>query len=293
MDTKKDFILTAACQLFMKNGVNQTSINDIAVFCKMSKSTFYKIFNSKEHLIFEIFDFVDHQFLKDAKLLYNKPFTSQREKLELLILATWKNLDARQSIGHGLDDSLGKEDIDKLVLKAKLSRDTVIREYQNILVHCFGTDIIPILDDLTVCYKGLIMELILLKHSGYSAFDPDAIKVFVATTLEAIVRQRKNDESILDCSYFLHHSTKVPEQSLESTLEMKFNILKSQLNYVTNINYHQKLFDAIDGILIEISAKRFDSLLAEAYLCFLEKEQPIHPHLEQIKQLIRQLKVQA
>ena len=45
---KKKHILDASLHLFSLNGYNETSMQDIASYCNISKATIYKFFKSKE-----------------------------------------------------------------------------------------------------------------------------------------------------------------------------------------------------------------------------------------------------
>lgn len=60
MDTKKHFVLETSAALFLENGFQRTSIQDIAEGCNMSKATIYKHFQSKEeigtHVTLYLFD---------------------------------------------------------------------------------------------------------------------------------------------------------------------------------------------------------------------------------------------
>ena len=45
---KKKHILDASLHLFSLNGYNETSMQDIASYCNISKATIYNFFKSKE-----------------------------------------------------------------------------------------------------------------------------------------------------------------------------------------------------------------------------------------------------
>lgn len=71
--TKKEIIIEKAIELFSKNSIANTSIQDITDACGISKGAFYLSFRSKDDLLIEIID----QFIKELtvsfELLMNDP----------------------------------------------------------------------------------------------------------------------------------------------------------------------------------------------------------------------------
>ena len=52
----KNTIINTSYQLFMKNGYEETTVNDICKACSITKTTFYRYINSKEELLSYFFD---------------------------------------------------------------------------------------------------------------------------------------------------------------------------------------------------------------------------------------------
>lgn len=62
-DEKVDFICEKAYEEFIKNGVNNFSLNKFIESLNMSKGQFYYYFKTKEELIFEVIDKKPKRFL--------------------------------------------------------------------------------------------------------------------------------------------------------------------------------------------------------------------------------------
>ena len=67
-DRKIDFICEKAYEEFIRNGVNNFSLNKFIESLNMSKGQFYYYFKTKEELIFEVIDRIGQKILdKTAK----------------------------------------------------------------------------------------------------------------------------------------------------------------------------------------------------------------------------------
>ena len=63
---KKAALLKAAYTLFLKNGVNATSVGDITAEAGVAKGTFYLYFREKQDIVTEVADHVARQILEEA-----------------------------------------------------------------------------------------------------------------------------------------------------------------------------------------------------------------------------------
>lgn len=62
----RDMIRACALELFMKKGVDDTSVNDIVKQAAIAKGTFYLYFNSRDDLINAVFDEFSHEFFREV-----------------------------------------------------------------------------------------------------------------------------------------------------------------------------------------------------------------------------------
>ncbi|MFB0841569.1 TetR/AcrR family transcriptional regulator [Paenibacillus oleatilyticus] len=83
---KKRYILFAAMKLFAANGYVQTTMQEIAEACKMSKGSVYQQFSSKEALLLDIFKFFFKRLNDGMQLVERERQLGPRERLERKIL---------------------------------------------------------------------------------------------------------------------------------------------------------------------------------------------------------------
>ena len=57
----KNTIINTSYKLFMENGYDQTTVNDICVACSITKTTFYRYIDSKEELLSFFFNDINEK----------------------------------------------------------------------------------------------------------------------------------------------------------------------------------------------------------------------------------------
>lgn len=82
-DEKIDFICEKAYEEFIKNGVNNFSLNKFIESINMSKGQFYHYFKTKEELIFEVIDKKSESFFVDIEIRINEAETFKNKLLAL------------------------------------------------------------------------------------------------------------------------------------------------------------------------------------------------------------------
>ncbi|AXH14533.1 TetR/AcrR family transcriptional regulator [Malaciobacter mytili] len=82
-DEKIDFICEKAYEEFIKNGVNNFSLNKFIESLNMSKGQFYYYFKTKEELIFEVIDKKSEKFFIDTEKEINEAQTFSEKLLAL------------------------------------------------------------------------------------------------------------------------------------------------------------------------------------------------------------------
>lgn len=80
---KIDFICEKAYKEFIKNGVNNFSLNKFIESLNMSKGQFYHYFKTKEELIFEVIDKKSEKFFVDMEKEINEAQTFSEKLLAL------------------------------------------------------------------------------------------------------------------------------------------------------------------------------------------------------------------
>ena len=82
-DKKIDFICEKAYEEFIKNGVNNFSLNKFIESLNMSKGQFYYYFKTKEELIFEVIDRKSEKFFEETETKISEAQTFYEKLLAL------------------------------------------------------------------------------------------------------------------------------------------------------------------------------------------------------------------
>lgn len=81
LSEKKKHILLSAMKLFATKGYVQTTMQEVAQFCKMSKGSVYQHYTSKEELLFSIFKYYFKLINDQLQLVMREQSLSPRERL--------------------------------------------------------------------------------------------------------------------------------------------------------------------------------------------------------------------
>jgi len=111
-DTKqqKEKIFETAKQLFIKNGYNKTSVNNIIKTLDISKGTFYHYFGSKEDLLNEIVDEMVKNIIHKTKKVVSRKDLSAFEKIVNIFSLTIKYKKQHKKIVSPLVEAFYKNE---------------------------------------------------------------------------------------------------------------------------------------------------------------------------------------
>lgn len=91
-ERKKQQMLEECFELFVKQGLENTSMNDLTKYCKTYKAAFYNYFKSKDEIVFEC-----------AKMYM--------QKLDDILLGqlTYSETSVKQTLEHGFELLVGEK----------------------------------------------------------------------------------------------------------------------------------------------------------------------------------------
>ena len=88
---KRKQIINAAMEIFSKKGYERGTISEIAKLANIAKGTFYQYFDSKEAIIYELFDMFFEKFMLSWRNIIKKDL-DPKTKIRLLIDQTFDDL---------------------------------------------------------------------------------------------------------------------------------------------------------------------------------------------------------
>lgn len=187
MNEKKKKILIAAMKLFSKSSFHQTSMQQIADVCRVSKGSLYTHFKSKDELLSEIFTYY-YQLLNDHIAASETDTESSQESfirntnIRLQHYCQFQEFFQMQMNEiKGLDDPSLHQFVQQE--NAKLHLKT-----ENDIISVFGTEIKPYALDLTAMVNGLLTSYIRIIVEDNKLCDFQRLADFLFQQLHAVAQ---------------------------------------------------------------------------------------------------------
>ncbi|MDK2562166.1 TetR/AcrR family transcriptional regulator [Romboutsia sedimentorum] len=289
MDIKQELIMNVAQKCFNSYGIKYTSIDDIVKECKISKSTFYKCFSTKENLVGEMLNYSSNKFLNQSTLIDEDNQKTPKEKLKLKIKIILDYLESNRYFNLHILGSFSEingkpvEEI-KSTIKSRL-----VKVYYDSLIEVYGKEIKPFIWELIFVIDSVIHEFDLIKRLNKKYMDEDYIFEITLRQVELNIENLKHNkymitENILYTVEEDNESKKnndLHESFLETTKDIKAKI--------ENDNLNKKLNEAILEVEQEYNFKNYNSLMMDAMIAYLEKEQALKIEIDKLKSIKLQL----
>jgi AcrR family transcriptional regulator len=119
-------IVEKGCALFGKKGVRKTSIDELTQSVSIAKGSFYKFYESKEHLFLAILSEMEKSLGKQLEEIINQD-KSPKETFKDFLRFHYQNLDTNPIIRIFLDQN----EMNGIVRKVSEEKLYASREYQN------------------------------------------------------------------------------------------------------------------------------------------------------------------
>ena len=279
MDQRKEHILTIATALFLDNGFRNTSVQDIALACNMSKSTIYKFFSSKEDLGMGVALFINEQMLEASNAIRETPKLNDCEKLlEITYLF--------------IDDFLGKSKfIDTLMfsfppeqkkqympLFSRL-RVRLYSELTQALAAAFCITEETAAWELTLNFAGLLREIAFLDLESHDALSRAALADFILDSLGAIAQKRRGKAQLFSPAHLLHlkeryNLDRPPEEQICPRTHL-LDELRQQITHNMPQDIRKDLLEAVDTLEQECRKPSPTPLLINALCTYLAQHEAL------------------
>lgn len=274
MDEKQKLILDVAHKCFNSHGIRYTSIEEIVKECKMSKSTFYKYFSTKENLVWEMLVFSNKTFIKIEKEIDENIEVNSRERLERRLLHLLEYCITNYSFNTQILGEFsvinGKTIVD---IRNKITKN-LLDSYYSSIINFYGYNVKPFIWDLIFIADSSIHEFVLCKKRNGIEIDRMLVVEFTIRQLDINIEFLKNNKNLIDKKQ-IYIST-INEESEECKLvEKRFFEILDELKIEVKCNSNKKLYEATLKIEEEGKEKKYKSLIMDAMIGYLEKEDSI------------------
>ncbi len=289
MDIKQELIMNVAQKCFNSYGIKYTSIDDIVKECKISKSTFYKCFSTKENLVGEMLNYSSNKFLNQSILIdednQKTPKEKLKEKINIILDYLESNRYFNLHILGSFSEINGKpvEEI-KSTIKSRL-----VKVYYDSLIEVYGKEIKPFIWELIFVIDSVIHEFDLIKRLNKKYMDEDYIFEITLRQVELNIENLKHNKCMIT-ENILYTVEEDNESKIENDLHESFlETIKDIKTKIQNDNLNKKLNEAILEVEKEYKFKNYNSLIMDAMIAYLEKEQALKIEIDKLKSIKLQL----
>lgn len=289
MDIKQELIMNVAQKCFNSYGIKYTSIDDIVKECKISKSTFYKCFSTKENLVGEMLNYSSNKFLNQSILIDEDNQRTPKEKLKEKINIILEYLESNRYFNLHILGSFSQingkpvEEI-KSIIKSRL-----VKVYYDSLIEVYGNEIKSFIWELIFVIDSVIHEFDLIKRLNKKYMDEDYIFEVTLRQIELNIENLKHNKCIIT-ENILYTVEKDNELKIDTDLHERFlETAKDIKAKIENDNLNKRLNEAILEVEQEYKLKNYNSLMMDAMIAYLEKEQALKIEIDKLKSIKFQL----
>ncbi|MDU1539445.1 MAG: TetR/AcrR family transcriptional regulator [Paeniclostridium sordellii] len=288
MTNKKEVIIQVAQKYFNDHGVRYTSIDDIVKECKISKSTFYKYFLTKEDLVLEILDYLNKNFSNSSVLIDTDDTKTPIEKLKEKIKLVLDYLKCNQSFNsHILGEFSEIKGIPILKIKSQI-KSNIINSYKTPLILVYGEDINPFLWELIFVIDSIVHEFNLVMKINKRNISVDYIFEFINKQINLNIENLKQNKSTINKNIF-YSIDEIGESNYKDSIKDVFlNVLYS-IKECIKLDKNEKLSEAVVKIEKEFNLGNYNSLTMDAMIAYLEKQESIKEYTKKLNRLTSKL----
>lgn len=288
MTNKKEVIIQVAQKYFNDHGVRYTSIDDIVKECKISKSTFYKYFPTKEDLVLEILDYLNKNFSNSSVLIDTDDTKTPIEKLKEKIKLVLDYLKCNQSFNsHILGEFSEIKGIPILKIKSQI-KSNIINSYKTTLILVYGEDINPFLWELIFVIDSIVHEFNLVMKINKRNISVDYIFEFINKQINLNIENLKQNKSTINKNIF-YSIDEIGESNYKDSIKDVFlNVLYS-IKECIKLDKNEKLSEAVVKIEKEFNLGNYNSLTMDAMIAYLEKQESIKEYTKKLNRLTSKL----
>lgn len=289
MKNKKENIIKIAQDCFNIHGIKNTSIDYIVKECKMSKSTFYKFFPTKEDLIWETIIYSSEKFATTAILLdaddTKTPHEALKEKIQLVL----DYLKYNSSFDPNLLEIFSKTKGDNLVEVKNKIKSSILNSYKSSLVLIYGEEINVFIGDLIFIIDSLVHEFYLVMRMNKRHLSIEYIFEFIIRQIDININYLKTNKSIISESIF-YTIDEIGENNYENVLKnTSIHVISSIKELISSNDENKKLYNAINKIEEEFNLGNYDSLIMDAMIAYLEKQLFLQKHTNKLSRILSKL----
>ena len=290
MEEKKLEVIPIAIRLFSEKGYNATSVEEIAKEVGIAKGSFYRLFDSKEDLLLEIFSSIPKEIKAGLTKIYSKKAASTHERLSEFICLSLDILSNQEQL---LMDTVfihplfkNKETLQK-VEQMKLEVQMWLKEF---LVELYGEDIRDYILDFISLLPGLTFQYVHRFRCQTSELETEKLANFIATIFDIIVEGmlKRKPEPILnlesaELGKIGHDSPRLKGQKIQLLLKRMAYTVKGLKIEIEEQEEYIKMISLLEE---ECTKRNPESFLLKALISYLQSIPEIQEDCMELKALL-------
>ena len=291
MDERKMDVLPIATRLFAEKGYYATSVEEIAKESGMAKGSFYKLFHSKEDLLFDILTIIPQQIKQELTKIYSKSYSTPEEALTSFISRSLENILSYQS--HYVTSLFYEGAIFKnqeLLGKMKKVHEEISMMLKKFFLHLYGDEIKDYIWDMSFLLKGSIMQYTVVLRQQLSKQEVERIAVLISTILDITAKgllERKpvsvlNEKYPFDC--FMGEDTPFMKgQRIHKLFQRLAQVVKDLELDVSEKEEYQKTLSLLEEECVKKEPKAF---LLKALIHYLQSVPELKGACQELMELL-------
>ena len=193
MNEKKRKILIAAMKLFSKTSFHQTSMQQIADVCGVSKGSLYTHFKSKEELLSDIFSYYYQMLNQQMAAAETNDDSVEEAFIREIAIRLRHYCEFHEFFQMQMNEVRGLEDptLNQFVHQ---EHTKLLQKTEKGIVAVFGQEVAAYATDLTATLKGMLITYVRGIIEDGKTFDPNELARFLFLQLNAIATAHSLEE---------------------------------------------------------------------------------------------------
>lgn len=289
MEEKREKILESAVKLFSEKGYFYTSMQDIASVCGISKGSLYKIIDSKEDLLIQLFEYNHEKMFRKGSAIQVDKSLPRKEVLKKFIIVELEGALENKDFFNIIYTSIPENKSKKTIALLKKTRAEMMLWHKHTLLRIYGQEVEKGIWDLVITFQGIIKEFIFLINREEKHVDFEQAAVYIADLLDTVVMHLPMWRPVLS-EELMDEYEQLQKEDVLSLKEKQTAVLRDLKRIINTSKFNQKqkqnLFDSVNMLEEELERSQPRSFLLDALLGYLGGEELLKEKANQIKILL-------
>lgn len=275
---KKEEIIQAAVSFFAEKGYFSTSMQEIAKDCGVSKGTLYNLFDSKEDLLIQVFDYSHEKMLENIKVVDFESSLSPKEKLIKKIVLQFDIVIENKNFITMLLRTFNPASSSQITTLINKIHITMTNWHKNAILEAFGDKAEPYIWDYSLMLQGIVKEYIVLTIQSGVSIDSQGAARFIVERLDSMINDTKDAKPVLTSQTMAEYEAFEKGSKLRTPKEQVYRYLDDMEREIKRLSLpRQEREEAVSAVeylrkeLNEQEPKGFMVTSLLLYLCEIEE----------------------